>query len=70
MSWSFNIGSIAGTQVRIHVTFVLFLAWIFAASYASGGADAAWSATLFLVLLFFACSRTNSATSSPPAPSA
>ena len=40
MSWSFNIGSIAGTQVRIHVTFVLFLAWIFAASYASGGADA------------------------------
>ena len=52
MSWSFNIGSIAGTQVRIHVTFVLFLAWIFAASYAAGGADAAWSATLFLVLLF------------------
>ena len=47
MSWSFNIGSIAGTQVRIHVTFVLFLAWIFAASYAAGGADAAWSATHF-----------------------
>ncbi len=43
MSWSFTIGSIAGTQIRIHVTFVLFLAWIFAASYASGGADAAWS---------------------------
>lgn len=52
MSWSFNIGSIAGTAIRIHVTFVLFLAWIFAASYASGGADAAWSATAFLVLLF------------------
>ena len=47
MSWSFNIGSIAGTAVRIHVTFVLFLVWIFAASYASGGADAAWSATAF-----------------------
>lgn len=52
MSWSFNIGSIAGTQVRIHVTFVLFLAWIFAASYAAGGADAAWSGLLFLILLF------------------
>ena len=52
MSWSFNIGSIAGTQVRIHVTFVLFLAWIFAASYASGGAEAAWSGTAFLTLLF------------------
>jgi Zn-dependent protease/CBS domain-containing protein len=52
MSWSFNIGSIVGTQVRIHVTFVLFLAWIFAASYAAGGADAAWGGLLFLILLF------------------
>ena len=28
MSWSVNIGSIAGTALRIHVTFVLFLLWI------------------------------------------
>ena len=52
MSWSFTIGSLAGTQIRIHVTFVLFLAWIFAASYAAGGADAAWSGLWFLILLF------------------
>jgi Zn-dependent protease/CBS domain-containing protein len=52
MSWSFTIGSLAGTQIRIHVTFVLFLAWIFAASYASGGAEAAWSGLWFLILLF------------------
>ncbi len=52
MTWSLNIGSIAGTQVRVHITFLLFLGWIFAASYVSGGAEAAWSGLLFLVLLF------------------
>jgi Zn-dependent protease/CBS domain-containing protein len=52
MFWSFNIGSIAGTAVRIHITFVLFLAWIFIANWVSGGADAAWSSLTFLLLLF------------------
>jgi Zn-dependent protease/CBS domain-containing protein len=54
MGWSLNIGRIAGTEIRLHITFLLFLIWIFAASYASGGADAAWSGLLF-VLLVFAC---------------
>ncbi|HET9903627.1 MAG TPA: site-2 protease family protein [Xanthobacteraceae bacterium] len=52
MLWSFNIGRIAGTAVRIHITFVLFLAWIWGASYVTGGAAAAWSGLLFMVLLF------------------
>jgi Zn-dependent protease/CBS domain-containing protein len=52
MSWSLNIGSVAGTAVRVHVTFVLFLAWIFGVNYMSGGAQAAWSGLLFIVLLF------------------
>jgi stage IV sporulation protein FB len=52
MSWSLNIGSIAGTAIRIHITFVLFLAWIFGASYVSGGSDAAWSGLIFMLLLF------------------
>src|SRR5262245_25990376 len=52
MSWSLNIGTIAGTAVRVHVTFLLFLGWIFAASWVSGGADAAWQGLAFLVLLF------------------
>jgi Zn-dependent protease len=52
MSWSLNIGNVAGTVVRVHLTFLLFLAWIFAASYASGGAATAWNTLLFMVLLF------------------
>src|SRR3979490_722233 len=52
MSWSLKIGSIAGTAVRIHITFILFLAWIFGASYVSGGPNVAWSSLLFVVLLF------------------
>ena len=41
MPWSLNIGKIGGTEIRIHVTFLLFLAWIWAASYMAGGAEAA-----------------------------
>ena len=54
MSWSLNIGRIAGTAVRIHFTFLLFLAWIFIASYASGGAATAWQ-SLWFIILVFAC---------------
>ena len=52
MSWSLNIGKVAGTVVRVHLTFLLFLAWIFAASYASGGAATAVDSLVFMVLLF------------------
>ena len=52
MSWSLNIGKVFGTVVRIHLTFLLFLAWIFAASYASGGVVTAWDSLLFMLLLF------------------
>jgi Zn-dependent protease/CBS domain-containing protein len=52
MSWSVNIGSIAGTAIRIHITFLLFLIWIFAAGWASGGAADAWNSLVFMVLLF------------------
>src|ERR1700758_4738615 len=52
MSWSVNIGSIAGTAIRIHITFLLFLIWIFAAGWASGGPEAAWGILMFMVLLF------------------
>ena len=36
-----NIGSIAGTAIRIHITFLLFLVWIFAAGWSAGGPQAA-----------------------------
>ncbi|MGE0752124.1 MAG: site-2 protease family protein [Variibacter sp.] len=52
MPWSVNIGRIAGTAIRIHITFLLFLVYIWGASYVSGGAQAAWSGLLFMVLLF------------------
>jgi len=52
MSWSVNIGSIAGTAVRIHFTFLLFLVWIFVASWVSGGPAAAWEGLAFMLLLF------------------
>jgi len=52
MSWSLNIGSVAGTAIRIHVTFLLFLAWIFGVNYFSGGSQAAWDGVLFIVLIF------------------
>jgi Zn-dependent protease/CBS domain-containing protein len=52
MLWSINIGSIAGTAVRIHITFLLFLGWIFIASWYSGGQQAAWSGLAFMILLF------------------
>src|SRR5262249_26958482 len=50
MSWSLNIGTIAGTAVRVHVTFLLFLGWIFAARWVAGGAGAARRGLAFLVL--------------------
>jgi stage IV sporulation protein FB len=52
MGWSLKIGSVAGTAVRMHVTFLLFLVWIFGVNYAAGGQQAAWGGLLFMVLLF------------------
>ncbi len=52
MPRSIAIGSISGTAIRLHVTFLLFLVWIFPASWYSGGPQAAWSGLAFMILLF------------------
>jgi stage IV sporulation protein FB len=52
MLWSINIGTVVGTTIRLHVTFLLFLAWIFLASWYSGGPQAAWISLSFMILLF------------------
>ncbi len=52
MPWSLTLGSVVGTAIRIHVTFLLFLVWIWAAYYRQGGAGAAWEGVAFVVLLF------------------
>ena len=40
MRWSLSLGSIGGTEIRIHVTFVLFLVWLAAIYYRAGGPEA------------------------------
>jgi Zn-dependent protease len=52
MLWSIPIANIAGTVVRIHVTFLLFLVWIGGAQWRLGGREAAIESVLFIVLLF------------------
>jgi len=52
MTWSIPIGTVKGTVIRIHLTFLLFLLWIGGAHYAQGGWDAAVQGILFIVLLF------------------
>ncbi|MCI2398351.1 site-2 protease family protein [Aliiroseovarius subalbicans] len=54
MNWSFPIGRLFGSQLRVHVTFLLLIAFIGVSAYAQGGLVAAlW--TILFVLLLFAC---------------
>lgn len=52
MLWSFPVGTIAGTVVKLHVTFLLFVVWIAGAQFRVGGAEAALAGTAFVVLVF------------------
>ena len=52
MRWYLNLGSIAGTAIRIHVTFLMLLFWLGTVYYRQGGAEAAWQGTIFIVLIF------------------
>jgi Zn-dependent protease len=52
MRWSITLGSFKGTAVRIHVTFILLLAWIGFSGYRAGGWDAARDSVLFITLIF------------------
>jgi stage IV sporulation protein FB len=54
MSWSIPIFRVAGILVRIHVTFLLLLAWL-AWSYYSQGGSAAAAERVFFILLLFGC---------------
>lgn len=53
MPWSITIARVGGTDVRIHVTFLLLLGWIWFVYYQRGGTDAAWQGVIFIALLFF-----------------
>ena len=52
MLWSIPIARIAGTVVRVHITFLLFLVWIAGTHWRLGGQAAALDGVLFIVLLF------------------
>ncbi|MBY3218946.1 site-2 protease family protein, partial [Rhizobium laguerreae] len=54
MGWSFKIGTVGGTVIRVHITFALLLVWIWLAHYRVGGAPAAWQGIAF-ILSVFAC---------------
>lgn len=54
MSWSFPIGHLFGSEIRVHATFFLLLAWIGAAVWVESGAAAA-AVSLVYVLVLFAC---------------
>ncbi|HEX4696058.1 MAG TPA: site-2 protease family protein [Candidatus Udaeobacter sp.] len=52
MSWSLPILRVAGIQVRIHITFLLLIAWLAFGYYAQGGSAVAASRMIFILLLF------------------
>jgi len=52
MSWSVTIARIAGSEIRIHLTFLIFLAWIAIAEYSAGGRTAAVDSVIFIVAVF------------------
>src|SRR2546429_4457840 len=52
MGWSIPILRVAGIQLRIHITFLLLIAWVAFAYYAQGGSPAAVGGVLFILLLF------------------
>jgi Zn-dependent protease/predicted transcriptional regulator len=52
MRWAYRIGRVAGTDIKVHVTFLLLLAWLAYQAYGTGGAAAAIDRSLFILALF------------------
>ena len=52
MRWSLTIGRFGGTAVKIHVTFLLLLAWIGFSAWQQGGPAAARDSLIFIILIF------------------
>jgi Zn-dependent protease len=52
MQWSYTIGRIAGTDIKVHVTFLLVLGWWAIIGYSEGGLPSALTSALSLLALF------------------
>ncbi|KHK92907.1 hypothetical protein LK12_00445 [Novosphingobium malaysiense] len=51
--WSFSVGTVKGTAVRIHATFFLLLLWVGVSGWLSGGPSAALHIVVLICLVFF-----------------
>ncbi len=52
MRWVYTVGRIAGTEIKVHLTFVMFLAWWALSGYREGGPSGGLTAALLLLALF------------------
>jgi stage IV sporulation protein FB len=52
MKWSYTIGRIAGTEIKVHLTFLILLAYLAFGGYQQGGGEGAVAATVILLALF------------------
>jgi len=52
MSWSIKFARVAGIDLKIHFTFVIFLVWIGLSYLARGGTEMAFQGIVFILLLF------------------
>ncbi|MGZ5900260.1 MAG: site-2 protease family protein, partial [Reyranella sp.] len=52
MGWSLSFGRVAGTEIRIHFTFFLLIAWFGLAAAMHGGAAAGLDAVAFILAVF------------------
>ncbi|HEX6435462.1 MAG TPA: site-2 protease family protein, partial [Gemmatimonadales bacterium] len=52
MRWSYRIATIAGTDIKVHVTFLLLVGWWALIGYSQAGPAAALTSALALLALF------------------
>ncbi|MBD9572995.1 site-2 protease family protein [Ensifer adhaerens] len=52
MKWFLKLGTVGGTEVRVHVTFALLLIWIWVMHYRIGGPPAAFEGVAFIIGVF------------------
>lgn len=52
MSWSITIARVAGSEIRVHLTFLILLAWIGVSAYLTRGTAEAVDSVLFIVAVF------------------
>lgn len=52
MRWSIRIARVAGIDIKLHLTFLLFIAWIGFSYYQRGGSTAAVDGVVFVLAIF------------------